>query len=155
MGSSFRPKRVSKGEMDEMIQDCIEGAISPDADAIEIKWWCAVIPEALRYCMRKRKKVARLIEDIEIRLDEIDAKCKLVYIHSSRAPQSNITERKDFAEAMKVAKSKEYKELRLQLAMFNEVYNNCEVDITNLQEKSYMVRKYANMETTNRMVYDD
>lgn len=149
----FRPRRIPKSEIDEMIKDCIEGIIAPDADIVEIKWWMSIIPEALRYCYRKRKKIVRTIEGIEDRLEEIDAKFKLVYIHSSQA-SGNITERKDFAEAMKIAKSPEYKELSNQLSIFTELLNNVDADITNLQEKSTSIRKFSNIETS-RVIYED
>lgn len=151
--SEFRPKRISRNELDEMIQDCINGVIRIDADETEIKFWLTVIPEALRYLYRKRKKIVRKLEEIENDLEEIDAKFKLVYIHSSQA-EGNITERKDFATSMKLVKSPQYKELCNQHAMYTELLAGIDADITNVQEKSTSIRKFVNIET-NKMQYDE
>lgn len=151
--AEFRPRRMDKEELDEMVQDCIEGVISADADVTEMYWWLSTIPEALRYLYRKRKKIVRQIDTISDRLDEISAKFRLVYIHSSRA-SGNITERKDFADSMKLAKSPEYKQLKKQLNGYNELLNACDADITNVEQKSVMVRKMTNIESS-RVIYDE
>ncbi len=150
----FRPERIPRNEMDEIIQDCIQGSISPNADITEIKFWASYLPEALRYCYRKRKKIVRSIEELELRLDEIDAKVKLVYIHSSMA-KGSITEKKDFAEAMKKARSKEYKEYKKNVVVFNELLASCDADIINLEQKSYMIRKFSNFEAQDRIYQTD
>lgn len=149
----FRPKHYSKEKLDEMIIDCIDGIISSDADVTEMYWWLSVIPEALRYLYRKRKKIVRNIDTISDRIDEISAKFRLVYIHSSRA-SGNITERKDFADSMKLAKSVEYKELKKQLNAFNELLNSCDADIVNVEQKSVMIRKMTNIESS-RVIYEE
>lgn len=149
----FRPKHYSKEKLDEMIIDCIDGIISSDADVTEMYWWLSVIPEALRYLYRKRKKIVRNIDAISDRIDEISAKFRLVYIHSSRA-SGNITERKDFADSMKLAKSVEYKELKKQLNAFNELLNSCDADIVNVEQKSVMIRKMTNIESS-RVIYEE
>lgn len=152
--SGFRPKYVSKEELDEMIEDCIHGIISADADITEIYWWMSILPEALRYMYRKRKKIARTIDEISDSIEELSAKYRLVYVHSSQAPSGSITEKKDFADSMKVVKSPEYKKLKDDLNMFNELINACDADITNLEQKSVMVRKMSNIETS-RTIYED
>ena len=111
--AEFRPKHMSKEKLDNMILDCIEGVISADADVTEIYWWSSIIPEALRFLYRKRKKIVRNMDEISDRLEEIDAKFRLVYIHSSQASGS-ITEKKDFADSMKLARSPQYKSLKKQ-----------------------------------------
>ena len=150
----FRPKHYSKEKLDEMIIDCIDGIISSDADVTEMYWWLSVIPEALRYLYRKRKKIVRNIDTISDRIDEISAKFRLVYIHSSRA-SGNITERKDFADSMKLAKSVEYKELKKQLNAFNELLNSCDADIVNVEQKSVMIRKMTNIESSRVIDEED
>ena len=149
----FRPRKMSSESVSEQIENCIKGIISPDADIVEMKWWMSILPEALRYCYRKRKKILRAIEQIELKLEEIDAKFKLVYIHSSYG-NGSISERKDFADAMKKAKSKEYKKYMEQLSVYNELLNNVDADIINLQEKSTSIRKFTNIETS-RVIYED
>lgn len=151
--AEFRPKRIKQDKLDDMILDCIECPISADADVTEMYWWLSVIPEALRYLYRKRKKICRAIDDVSDRLDEISAKFRLVYIHSSKA-NGNITERKDFADSMKLAKSPEYKQLKNQLNAYTELLNACDADITNVEQKSVMVRKMTNIESS-RVIYDE
>lgn len=151
--AGFRPQHIDKEELDEMVQDCIWGVISADADVTEMYWWLSVIPEALRYLYRKRKKIIRQIDTISDRMDEISAKFRLVYIHSSRA-SGNITERKDFADSMKLAKSPEYKQLKKQLNGYTELLNACDADITNVEQKSVMIRKMTNIESS-RVIYDE
>lgn len=151
--AEFRPRRVNKEKLDEMILDCIEGVISADADVTEMYWWLSVIPEALRFLYRKRKKIVRKIDGITDRLDEISAKFRLVYIHSSQA-SGNITERKDFADSMKLARSPEYKELKFELNAYNELLNAVDADITNVEQKSVMIRKMTNIESS-RVIYEE
>ena len=146
----FRPERIPRSEIDEIIHDCIEGSISPTADIVEIKFWSSYLPEAIRYCYRKRKKLVRLIQEIEYELDELDAKTKLAYIHSSMA-KGSITERKDFADAMKKARVSNYKDLKKQLIAYNELLANCDADIVNLEQKSFMIRKFYNFEVQDRI----
>ena len=149
----FRPRRVNKEKLDEMILDCIEGVISADADVTEMYWGLSVIPEALRFLYRKLKKIGRKIDVITDRLDEISAKFRLVYIHSSQA-SGNITERKDFADSMKLARSPEYKKLKFELNAYNELLNAVDADITNVEQKSVMIRKMTNIESS-RVIYEE
>lgn len=151
--AGFRPKRMDKDKLDEMIMDCIECVISADADVTEMYWWLSAIPETLRYLYRKRKRIVRKIDDVTDRLDEISAKFRLVYIHSSRA-SGNITEKKDFADSMKLARSPEYKKLKTELNVYTEILNAIDADITNVEQKSVMVRKMTNIESS-RVVYDE
>lgn len=151
--AGFRPQRMDKEELDEMVQDCIDGVISADADVTEMYWWLSAIPEALRYLYRKRKKITRSIDNINDRLDEVSAKFRLVYIHSSQA-SGNITERKDFADSMKLAKSPEYKQLKNQLNAYTELLNACDADIVNVEQKSVMIRKMTNIESA-RVIYEE
>lgn len=151
--AGFRPQRMDKEELDEMVQDCIDGVISADADVTEMYWWLSAIPEALRYLYRKRKKITRNIDNVNDRLDEISAKFRLVYIHSSQA-SGNITERKDFADSMKLARSTEYKQLKNQLNAYTELLNACDADIVNVEQKSVMVRKMTNIESA-RVIYEE
>lgn len=150
----FKPKIYSDEELDVMIERCINGVISPDADEAEIRWWGSVIPEALRYILRKQKHIYRKIETINVRLEEIDAKFKLVYIHSSKQGGGTITERKDFSEAMKIAKSKQYKQLVRDKLALDELWSGYDADRINLEEKSFMIRKYANFES-GRTQYEE
>lgn len=147
------PKSYSDEEKDALVKQCIEGIISPDADEGEIRWWCCVIPETLRYILRKQKVISRQLEDIENDLERIDAKFKLAYIHAQDT-NGSITERKDFADAMKKARSKEYKHLVKRRAMLNELWNGYEADKINVTEKSFMIRKLANFEA-DRIQYDE
>lgn len=151
--ANFRPKRMDKEKLDNMIFDCIEGVISADADVTEIYWWSSIIPEALRFLYRKRKKIVRNIDETSDRLAEIAAKFRLVYIHSSQASGS-ITERKDFADSMRLARSPEYKKMKCQLNAYNELLNACDADITNVEQKSVMIRKMSNIESS-RVIYDE
>lgn len=151
--SEFKPYRPDKEELDEMIDDCINGIISADADITEMYWWLSVIPEALRYLYRKRKKLVRQIDTLSDMIDEISAKYRLLYIHSSRASSGNITERKDFADSMLV-KSSGYKTLKGDLNRFNELLNACDADITNVEQKSVMIRKMTNIESS-RVIYEE
>ena len=149
----FRPRRFTDKEKESLVQDCIEGVISPDADEGEVRWWCSAIPETLRYILWKQKVISRRIEDINITLDRLDAKFRLAYIHAGDVSGS-ITERKDFAMAMKQGRSKEYEQLVRERAKLNELWNGYEADRVNVTEKSFMIRKIANFEA-DRGIYDE
>ena len=149
----FKPKKINKSLLNEMIDDCIHGVISSDADVIEMYWWLSIIPEALRYLYRKRKKIVRNIDNLNDMLEIISAKFRLVYIHSSQA-KGNITEKKDFADSMKLARSKEYSDLKNQLNAYNELLNACDADIINVEQKSVMIRKMTNIESS-RVIYEE
>ena len=151
--NGFKPARLTKDEKDELVSDCIYGVISADADIAEMYWWLSAIPETLGYLYRKRKKIVRKIDELNDEMVSLSAKMKLVYIHSDRASGS-ITERKDFAECMLLARSPEYKALRKQLNIYNELLNGCDADITNVEQKSVMVRKMTNIESS-RVIYED
>lgn len=151
--AEFRPKHMSKEKLDNMILDCIDGVISADADVTEIYWWSSIIPEALRFLYRKRKKIVRNMDEISDRLEEIAAKFRLVYIHSSQASGS-ITEKKDFADSMKLARSPQYKSLKKQYNAYNELLAACDADITNVEQKSVMIRKMSNIQSS-RVIYDE
>ena len=69
--------------------------------------------------------------------------------------KGSITEKKDFAEAMKKARSKEYKEYKKNVVVFNELLASCDADIINLEQKSYMIRKFSNFEAQDRMYQTD
>lgn len=149
----FKPKKINKSLLNEMIDDCIHGVISSDADVTEMYWWLSIIPEALRYLYRKRKKIVRNIDNLNDMLEIISAKFRLVYIHSSQA-KGNITEKKDFADSMKLARSKEYSDLKNQLNAYNELLNACDADIINVEQKSVMIRKMTNIESS-RVIYEE
>lgn len=149
----FKPRLCSDKERDELVHLCIEGIISPDADEGEIRWWCSAIPETLRYILWKQKVISRRLEEIEIDLERIEAKFRLRYVHSNEASGS-ITERKDFAVAMKQGRSKEYGKLCKERAKLNELWNAYEADKVNVNEKSFMIRKIANFEA-DRTLYDE
>lgn len=149
----FKPKKYSEIEREELVEQCIDGIISPDADEAEVRWWCSVIPETLRYILRKQKVISRQLEEIENDIARLEAKFKLIYIHSSDA-NGSITERKDFSEAMLIAKSKEYQTLIKRRAALNELWSGYEADKNNVSEKSFMIRKIANFEA-DRTQYDE
>lgn len=150
----FAPRDYSPEDKEALIHQCIDGIISPDADEGEIRWWCSVIPETLRYILRKQKVIEHQLEDIENAIQRIDAKCRLVYIHSEQYSHMSITERKDFSESMKIGRNKTYQELVKRKAVLNELWSGYEADKVNVQEKSFMIRKIANFEA-DRVQYED
>lgn len=150
----FSPRGCSPEDKEALVHQCIDSIISPDADEAEIRWWCSVIPETLRYILRKQKVIEHQLEDIEAALERIDAKCRLAYIHSKRYAHMSITERKDFSEAMKKGRSKDYRQLVERKAVLNELWAGYEADKVNVQEKSFMIRKIANFEA-DRVQYED
>lgn len=150
----FSPRVYSSEDKEALVHQCIDSVISPDADEAEIRWWCSVIPETLRYILRKQKVIEHQLEDIENALERIDAKCRLAYIHSARYEHMTITERKDFSEAMKKGMNSTYKDLVKRKATLNELWAGYEADKVNVQEKSFMIRKIANFEA-DRVQYED
>lgn len=150
----FSPKRYSSEDKEALVHQCIDGVISPDADEAEIRWWCSVIPETLRYILRKQKVIEHQLADIDAALERIDAKCRLAYIHSDRYQHMSITERKDFSEAMKKGMNSTYAELVKRQAVLNELWSGYEADKINVQEKSFMIRKIANFEA-DRVQYEE
>lgn len=149
----FRPHEYSSEERNELVHQCIEGIISPDADEGEIRWWCSAIPETLRHILWKQKVIVRRLEEIDIDLERLDAKFRLRYVHLDDN-KGSITERKDFAVAMKQARSKDYARLLRERAKLNELWNSYEADKINVNEKSFMIRKIANFES-DRVQYDE
>lgn len=149
----FEPRMYSPKEKEELIHLCIEGVISPDADEGEVRWWCSAIPETLRHILWKQKVISRRLEDIDNDLARLDAKFRLAYIHKGGLSGS-ITERKDFADAMKLGRSSEYRNLVKERAKLNELWAGYEADKVNVMEKSFMIRKIANFEA-DRVQYDE